>query len=140
MLIDKIKKANMEALKSKDTEARAIYSVVMNKYMLAAIDKREKNLEITDADLIQIIMKTLKELSDEKESFQKVGKFERVTALTHQEEVIKQYLPKMLSEEEIRAEIEKLADKSIPSIMKHFKANFQGQVDMSLVSKIAKGL
>ena len=35
-------------------------------------------------------------------------------------------------------EIEKLEDKKIPNVMKHFKANFNGQCDMSTVSKIAK--
>ena len=42
------------------------------------------------------------------------------------------------SEDEIRAIINTLEDKSIPSVMKHFKANYQGQVDNSLVSKIAR--
>ena len=31
-------------------------------------------------------------------------------------------------------------DKSIPSVMKHFKTNFAGKVDMGLVSKIAKSI
>ena len=35
--------------------------------------------------------------------------------------------------------IDKLEDKSIPAVMKHFKANYAGQVDMSVVSKIARG-
>ena len=38
------------------------------------------------------------------------------------------------------AEIEKLDDKSMPSIMKHFKANFQGKADMGMVNKIARSL
>lgn len=46
----------------------------------------------------------------------------------------------MMSEDEIRAEIDKLSDKSMPSIMKHFKTNFAGKVEMSLVSKIAKSI
>ena len=46
----------------------------------------------------------------------------------------------MLSEDEIRKEIDSLEDKSIPSIMKHFKVNFQGKVDMALVNKIAKSI
>ena len=43
-----------------------------------------------------------------------------------------------MTEDEIKTEIAKLADKSIPSVMKHFKANFQGKCDMGLVSKLAK--
>ena len=42
----------------------------------------------------------------------------------------------MLSRDEIKAEINKLADKSIPVVMKHFKANFNGQVDMRLVQEV----
>ncbi len=138
MLIDEIKKANMYALKDKDSVARGIYSVIMNKYLLVTVDKREKGSEPTDEDLIQIIMKTLKELADEKEGYQKVGNEVKVNDILHQEEILKKYLPKMLSEEEIREEIAKMDDKSMPSIMKYFKTNFQGKVDMSLVSKIAK--
>lgn len=140
MLIDEIKKANMYALKDKDSVARGIYSVIMNKYLLVTVSKREKGSEPTDEDLIQIIMKTLKELADEKEGYQRVGNEAKVSDILHQEETLKKYLPKMLSEEEIREEIAKMDDKSMPSIMKHFKANFQGKVDMSLVSKIAKSL
>jgi len=44
----------------------------------------------------------------------------------------------MLDETEIINEINALADKTIPSIMKHFKSNFTGRVDMSLVNKIGK--
>ena len=46
----------------------------------------------------------------------------------------------MLSEQEIKTEINNLVDKSMPSIMKYFKTNFAGKVDMSLVSRIAKGI
>ena len=35
--------------------------------------------------------------------------------------------------------IANLEDKSMPSIMRHFKANFAGKVDMQLVNKIARG-
>ena len=55
-------------------------------------------------------------------------------------EILESYLPKQLSAEEIKAEIDKLEDKSIPSVMKHFKMNFAGKVDMGLVNKIAKSL
>ena len=45
----------------------------------------------------------------------------------------------MMSEDEIRNIIANLEDKSMPSIMRHFKANFAGKVDMQLVNKIARG-
>lgn len=140
MLIDDIKKASVEAMKARDSIAKGIYSIIVNKYMLLNIEKKEKCEQATDNDMISIISKTLKELADEKESYLKVNNQEKVNAIAHQEELISKYLPKMLSEDEIRKEIDSLEDKSIPSIMKHFKANFQGKVDMSLVNKIAKSI
>ncbi|MCI6155757.1 MAG: GatB/YqeY domain-containing protein [Bacillales bacterium] len=140
MLIDEFKKAKMYALKEKNEDAKAIYSVLINKCMLALIDKREKGVEITDADYVQIVNKTLKELSDEKEAYAKAGNEAKVASISAQEEICKKYLPTMMSKEEIRNEISKLEDKSIPSVMKHFKMNFAGKVDMGLVNKIAKSL
>lgn len=74
MLIDDIKKAKMIAMREKDNDARSIYDIVVNKYLLQSISLRENGKEITDADMIQIIMKTLKELADEKEGYLKVGR------------------------------------------------------------------
>lgn len=140
MLIDDLKKANIEAMKSKDGDARAVLSIVLTRYKLLEVELRSKGKEVGDSDCLSIIQKVLKELSDEKEGYLKVNNEERAASITKQEEVLKKYLPQQMSEEEIRAEISKLEDKSIPNIMKHFKANFAGKVDMSLVSSIARNL
>ena len=140
MLIDELKKANIEAMKSRDNDARAALSVVLTKYKLQEVEARSQGKEIGDNELLSIIQKVIKELSDEKEGYVKVNNTERIASISKQEETLKAYLPRQLSEEEIRAEINKLEDKSIPSIMKHFKANFSGKVDMSLVSSIARNL
>lgn len=138
MIEDQIKKANVEAMKNKDTVARAFYSVLMNKIMLEKINKREKGQEITDADVSNIIQKMIKELGDEKDNYAKAGNLEEVTHIEKQIELAKGYLPKMMSREEIKAEIAKMPDKTIPVVMKHFKANFNGQVDMRLVQEVLK--
>lgn len=138
MIIDEIKKANMQAMKDRNVQARAIYGVVMNKAMLNKIEKKEKGLEQTDADLVAILQKTIKELDEEKENYIKAGNSEQAQNIEMQKNLISIYLPKMMSEDEIRAEIKTLEDKSIPSIMKHFKANFNGKVDMGTVNKIAR--
>ena len=140
MLLDELKKANIEAMKAKDKDARAVLSVVLTKCQLQIVEANANGKEFGDPQVLEVIQKVLKELSDEKEGYQKVNNLERVESVTHQEEVIKAYLPKQLSREEILAEIEKLEDKSLPSVMKHFKMNFAGKVDMSLVSQIARGL
>ena len=140
MLIDQIKSANIEALKNKDTVARGVLSVVSNKYKLQEVELRSSGKEIGDKELLAIIQKTLKELADEKEGYLKVGNSDRAKDIERQENILSQYLPKQLSGEEIRNIINSLDDKSVPSVMKHFKTNYAGQVDMSLVNSVLRGL
>ncbi len=140
MIEDEIKKANIEAMKNKDTVARAFYGVLMNKIMLEKIARRESGKELTDADVSNIIQKAIKELNDEKENYQKVGNTAEVTIIEKQIEIASRYLPKMLTREEIADIISKLEDKTIPSVMKHFKANYNGQVDMRLVQEVLKSI
>ena len=90
--------------------------------------------------MIQLIQKSIKELDEEKELYAKAGRAESVKDVEAQQEALKVYLPKMMSKEEIKAEIEKLADKSIGSVMKHFKLNFAGKCDMRDVQEVLKSL
>ena len=140
MIIDEIKKANVEAMKARDNTTRGVLSIVMTKYKLQEVELRANGKEIGDNELLAIIQKTLKELSDEKEGYAKMGNTARVEDIKKQEAVLNSYLPKQLSEQEIRDIINSLEDKSVPGVMKHFKMNYAGKVDMSLVNSILRSL
>ena len=140
MLYDEIKKANVQALKDKDAVARSIYSVLLNKIKLEEIKKREKGEEIADADISNILQKAIKELQDEKANYEKVGNMEESGKIAIQIEIASKYLPKMLSDEEIKDIILSLEDKSIPAVMKHFKQNYNGKCDMRKVQEVLKGI
>ena len=140
MIEEQIKKANIEAMKNKDTVARAFYSVLMNKILLEKIAKGDRSKPLADADVSNIIQKVIKELNEEKENYQKVNNMEEVDTISRQIELASSYLPKMLTREEIKDIILKLDDKSIPVVMKYFKANYNGQVDMRLVQEVLRSL
>ena len=140
MILDEIKKANVQAMKDHDQIARNIYSVVMNKGMQMTIVRREKGEELTDADMVQIIQKTIKELDDEAENYKKANHQEQYQQIMEQKKLIEKYLPQMLSREEIAKIITGLEDKSIPSVMKYFKTNYAGKCEMRLVQEVLKSL
>lgn len=140
MIRDEINKANIEAIKNRDTASKTILSIIKNKFMLAEIEKRTKNEELQDSDCIQIIQKTIKELNEEAENYKKANNLEEVENIEKQKVVIEKFLPQMMSEEEIKNIIASLDDKSIPSVMKHFKTNYAGKVEMKLVGDILKTL
>ncbi len=138
MLIDELNKANFQAIKDGDKDARGVLTIVVSRAKSLEHDLLASGQTLKDSDVLSIISKVLKELSDEKAGYTAQGNLERIKGIEHQEEVISTYLPKQLNEEEIRKIIDSLEDKSIPSIMKHFKAEYAGSVDMGLVSQIAK--
>lgn len=140
MIIDEIKKANIQAIKDKDTVARSIYSVLLNKFMLESIKRRETGTEMQDADYVQILQKSIKELKEEQDNYKKVNHFEQVEEIEKQIKLVESYLPQMMSEEEIKNVILALDDKSIPNVMKHFKSNYAGKCDMRLVQQVLKSL
>lgn len=138
MLIDEIKKANIQALKDKDKALRAGLSVVINKYMLLDVNNRSNGNETTDAEVIAILQKTVKELKDEEQMYIKGGNLDRANDAKRQIEAISAFIPAMMGEEEIRKIIAGLNDRSMKSVMSHFKENYSGRVDMTLVSKVAR--
>ena len=140
MIIDEIKKQNIEAMKNKDTIARNLYSVLLNKIKLEEIKKRESGTELSDADTTNILQKMIKELTEEKASYEKAGRVETVEELNKQLSLVEKFMPKMLAADEIKEIIMGLDDKTIPSVMKHFKMNYNGKCDMRLVQEVLKSL
>ena len=140
MIIDEIKKAKLLAMKEHDEAKKTAYSLAVNKYMLAQIELKAQGKEFADADMVQILQKLLKELAEEKEFYVKANRADGIKDLDAQIAALTEFLPKMMSKDEIRAEMEKLEDKSIGSVMKHFKTNFAGKCDMRDVQEVLKSL
>ena len=64
MIFDDLKKANMEAMKAHDQNARGVYSVLINKCMLKSVELKTQNASLTDGDTLVLINKTIKELDE----------------------------------------------------------------------------
>ncbi|MBE5741721.1 MAG: hypothetical protein E7360_00160 [Clostridiales bacterium] len=138
MNIDDFKKVKIEAMKAKDKDAVNALNSVINKLMLASIEKKAVGETLAEEDVTRILQKTVNELTEERAGFEKAGREETVASLDRQIETVKKYLPKLLSEEEIKAIILTLEDKSVPFVMKHFKTEYAGKVDMRLVGTVLK--
>jgi hypothetical protein len=135
-----LKKEKMLAMKDKDKNKVAALEAVISKVMLETINLRAKGKELTEADIIAVCQKVDRELEEEENANRSAGRSDAADDLAAQRKVVGAYLPQMLTDEEIRAVIMALADKSTPNVMKHFKAEYAGKVDMRKVSQILKDL
>ena len=140
MTLEEFKKVKIEAMKSHDKDAVTALNALINKLMLETIEKKAVGTTLSDADVTRILQKTISELTEEREAFVKAGRAETVASLDNQIATVKKYLPKLLDEEEIRKIILSLEDKSVPAVMKHFKTEYAGKVDMRLVGTVLKSL
>lgn len=142
MLFQEIYNSLIQARKNHQELEKSILALLYSNLKNKAIELRVE--ELADADTIFVIKKLNKQLDEEIQSLAPIRatseKAEaKINELVEQKKLIEKYLPKQLSEDEIRTIFNSLEDKSIPSVMKYFKTNYNGLVDMSLVSKIARG-
>ena len=140
MLFDQLKSDKVTAMKERDKEKSDTLGVVIAKAMLALVEKRAKGEELTDADVIAVLQKAEKELTDEREGYVKLGREENVKSMDRQIAIVKAYIPAMMSEEEIKEIILALPDKSIGAVMKKFKTEYAGKVEMKKVQEVLKNL
>ena len=140
MNLDQFKKEKIQAMKQHDNAKVAALNTVISKLMLVTIEARAQGKELGDADVVKVLQKCEKELIEQREGFIKAGRDEQVAELTRNIEIIQSYLPKMLSDEEIKNVIASLDDKSTPAVMKHFKTEYAGSVDMKKVSEVLKSM
>lgn len=138
MTLEEFKKVKIEAMKARDSFAVSAYNAIISKLMLLKTEK--VGVELIEQDSINVVKKVEKELIEEKEGYLKGGRVETAAEIEKQLEVVRKYLPQLMSSEQIKEEILKLEDKSIPNVMKHFKINFAGKVDMKLVQETLKNI
>lgn len=133
-----LKKEKMLALKEHDENKQNVLGIIIAAYQKAEIEKRSKGQEMSDADVVSLLNKVVKELEDEKTMYLNGNRAEEAAASQAQIDIVKTYLPAMMSKEEISSIISNLPDKSIKAIMIEFKTKYAGKADMSLVNQVAK--
>lgn len=142
MLVEKLKKDMIEAMKNKDKEKLTVIRMVK-----AALDKEriDKKVEVNDDLLIDVINKQVKLRNDSLEEFKKANRDDLVKQTEAELEILKDYLPEQLSEEEVITIIEEVINevnaetiKDMGKVMKEVTPKVKGKTDMKFVSEIIK--
>jgi uncharacterized protein YqeY len=121
-----ISEAIKVAMKAKETGKLSILRVVKGEIERAEQSPNGK-IELADSDVIKIIKKMVDNI---KETTNNVAELE----------VLEVYVPKQLSETEIKNILSLLSVKNVGEIMKYFKTNYDGLYDRKVVSSLAKEL
>lgn len=105
MLRQKLQEDQLTALKSKDSEKLSVLRFVISQIKNKEIDKKS---ELNDEETIAVLKKIAKELKESIEAFEKGDRDDLVENSKKQLNIVSQYLPAEISDDELKKEVEKI--------------------------------
>jgi uncharacterized protein YqeY len=109
MLKNQLKNDLLSALKEKNEKKVSILRVALSKIQNEEINKQR---QLTDEEVILILQKLKQELEEEKEAAIKAKREDLETKANEELNIILPYLPKPLSDEELKQEIQKIIEEN----------------------------
>lgn len=129
------------AMKSKDALRLSVIRLV-KKYIQELETSVGHNGEATDAEIMKIINKLVKQGKDSSEQYKSAGRIELYDEEMLQVAVLEEYLPKQMSEDEISVEIDKVMTETgstnMGVLMKELNSRLAGRADGKTISRILK--
>ena len=104
MLKEKLMEDLKESMKTKDTVRKN--AVQMVRASILQIEK-DKGIEVEDEKIIDIIAKEVKTKKDALKDFEKAERQDLIDLTNREIEILQEYLPKQLSRDEVKAEVQK---------------------------------
>ena len=131
MLKEKIKKDFMQAMKNRETLRKNLLSVVVSE--IQTIEKNQNIDNLSDEEVTKILNKTVKSLKETNALFPSAQTDEELL-------IVESYLPKQMSEDEIRVKVQELIaenDLNIADVMRAFASY---PADRKLVAEVYHSL
>tara|TARA_B100001123_G_C14793643_1_gene821456 strand:- start:89 stop:553 length:465 start_codon:yes stop_codon:yes gene_type:complete len=141
---EQYKKALKSNLKDQISTLRLIRSAIKDKDI--ELRSKNKNDDFTnDKEILALLQNLVKQRKESIDSFKSANRNDLIENEQNEINCIIQFLPKQLSPEEIKKEINDFIKKNqissvkeMGKIMNHLKSNYAGKIDMGFAGKIAK--
>lgn len=109
--------------------------------------EKDKGITVEDEKIIEIIAKEVKGKKDAIVDFEKGGRDDLISQTNEEISILQEYLPKQLSKEEIKVEVEKVIStigaisiKDMGAVMKEAKARIGAAADGRTINEVVKEL
>ena len=138
MLCDQIRSDLILAMKAKDALRVSVLRMVVSALGYKKIDVQK---DLGDEDVLGVIANEAKKRREAIASYLAAGRAAQAETESLELAILQTYLPKTLTEDELRAEILKLnLPKDFPGAMKIASPMFRGKADGAVVAGIVKEL
>ena len=141
-LKEKLQEDLKSSMKNKDTIRKSVITLVRAAIKQIEVDQR---VELDDVTVMDIISKQLKQRNDSLAEFEKAGREDLIEETKSEIQVLKEYLPQQLSEEELEkivietiAEVGATSMKDMGKIMAIIKPKTAGRADGRKINELVK--
>ena len=141
-MVEQLEKDMIEAMKNHEKERLAVIRAVKAGLKQEQIDHKK---EINDELLIDVVNRQVKMRRESIGEFEKGGRQDLVDQTKAEIDILMKYLPKQLTEDEVRevieeifAEVQPESQKDMGKVMKEAQAKLKGKADMKEVSTIIR--
>ena len=141
-LKQKLQEDLKSSMKNKDNTKKSVVTLIRASIKQYEVDNR---VELDDSQIIDLIAKLLKQTKDSLDEFKKAGREDLKTQAEAEIEVLKEYLPQQLSEEELNeivkltiSEVGATSMKDMGKIMSVIRPKVKGRADGKLINELVK--
>lgn len=145
MLRDDINNALKDAMKAKDERRVSTLRLVNSTFKNADIEARGSGKTLSDADLLSVLQKMIKQRQESKELYEKGGRPELAQQEGEEIAIIQAYLPQQMSDAEMGAAIDAaIAEtgaagmKDMGKVIGVLRGKYAGQMDFGKASGMVK--
>ena len=138
-----------DSIKSKQSDTTNTLRLIKSAIKDKDIENRSKTQEdeIDDQKIMSLLQNLIKQRKDSIESFKVASRNDLIEKEQAEIDLISQFLPKQLNEEEIESVIREIIKsngfnsvKDMGKLMNLVKTKYSGSIDMAMVGKISKSL
>jgi len=143
-LKEKLMEDMKAALKARDRERLSVIRMLQSLIKNAEIEKRG---ELTDEEIVSLLMKYAKQRRESIELYEKGGRQDLVEREKRELQIVESYLPRQMSEDEVRELVRKVIEevgatspRDIGKVMQAVMPRVKGRADGSMVNRIVREL
>lgn len=144
MLKEKLMEDLKEAMKEKQTLRKNV--VQMIRAAILQVEK-DKQIELEDNQILEIIAKEAKKRKDSLSDYEKSGREDLINQVKEEIEIISEYLPRQLTKEEITEIVKKVIEetgatsiKDMGKVMKSAKEKMGATADGKTINEVVREL
>lgn len=142
MLKEKLLSDLKTAMKEKNVNRKN--AVQMVRTAILQIEK-DKGIEVTDEQIIEIIAKEVKKRKDSLPDFERANRQDLIDQINEEIRALEEYLPKQLTDEELEEKVKKIVEevgattiKDMGKVMKEAKAQIGATADGKRINESVK--